>query len=168
MSNIEKIRSKIYVIRGQSVMLDFDLAELYGIETKALNQAVKRNITRFPHDFMFVLSTPEFENLRSQIVTAKTDAKRRFLPSAFTEHGILMLSSVLNNETAVSINIEIMRTFNKMRRLIASHIELAQKLEKLERGGKRNSAEIEKIWQAIHELYGNQGPVEPKKIGFKV
>lgn len=128
MKNIETIRSKIYVLRGQSVMLDFDLAELYGIETKALNQAVKRNANRFPHDFMFVLSAPEFENLRSQFVTAKITAKRRNLPAAFTEHGILMLSS----------------------------------------SGKRNTAEIGKIWQAIHELYGNQGPVEPKKIGFKV
>ena len=139
---IDAIRSKIYVVRSQSIMLDFDLAELYGIETKALNQAVKRNPDRFPKDFMFELTTVEFENLRSHFVTAKSLTKRRNLPHGFTEHGILMLSSVLNSKVAISVNIDIMRTFNKMRKLIASHIELAQKLENLERGGRKNSQEI--------------------------
>ncbi|MBV6492164.1 MAG: hypothetical protein LDLANPLL_00155 [Turneriella sp.] len=147
-------------------MLDFDLAELYGIETKALNQAVKRNSERFPADFMFELSTKEFENLRSQFVTAKDLTKRRNLPYGFTEHGILMLSSVLNSEIAISVNIDIMRTFNKMRKLIASHIELAQQLENLERSGRKNSQEIQKIWAAIAELYGFQEKENLRRIGF--
>ncbi len=147
-------------------MLDFDLAELYGIETKVLNQAVKRNSARFPADFMFQLTSAEFNNLRSQFVTAKELGMRRTLPHAFTEHGILMLSSALHSDTAISVNIEIMRTFNKLRKYLASHLELAQKLEVLERGGKRNSAEIEKIWQAIAELYGFQEKHKSKRIGF--
>jgi len=164
--DIETIRSKIYIVRNQSVMLDFDLAELYGIETKALNQAVKRNSERFPADFMFELNTKEFENLRSQFVTAKALTKRRNLPYGFTEHGILMLSSVLNSEIAISVNIDIMRTFNKMRKLIASHIELAQQLENLERSGRKNSQEIQKIWAAIAELYGFQEKENLRRIGF--
>lgn len=164
--DLEAIKSKIYVIRNQSVMLDFDLAELYGIETKALNQAVKRNPERFPKDFMFELTAAEFEGLRSHFVTAKNMAKRRNLPHGFTEHGILMLSSVLNSKTAIAVNIDIMRTFNKMRKLIASHIELARQLEKLERSDKKNSAEIDKIWDAISELYGFQEKEKSKRIGF--
>jgi len=110
---IERIEAKILLIRGQKIMLDKDLAELYGVETKVLIQAVKRNIERFPEDFMFQLTKEEFEILRSQFVTSSWGG-RRYLPYAFTEHGILMLSSVLNSERAILVNIQIMRTFTPL------------------------------------------------------
>src|SRR5665811_240024 len=106
----EVIMSKIYLIRGQKVMLDSDLAELYGVETRRLNEQVKRNIDRFPEDFMFQLMEPEFENLKSQIATSSWGGRRK-LPFAFTEHGVLMLSSVLNSNLAIKVNIQIMRIY---------------------------------------------------------
>lgn len=131
---IERIAQKIYRIRGQKVMLDSDLAELYDVETKTLNRAVKRNLTRFPEDFMFQLTPEEHENLRYQIGTSSSEyGGRRYLPYAFTEQGIAMLSSVLRSERAVEVNIAIMRTFVKMRELMASHAELARKIEAMEK-----------------------------------
>ncbi len=119
-SNLQLIQSKIYEIRGQKVMLDRDLAELYGIETKVLKQAVKRNLKRFPSDFMFELTQDEFECLRSQFVTSNARGGTRYMPFAFTEQGVAMLSSVLNSEVAIEINIYIMRAFVAIRQMIVS------------------------------------------------
>ena len=119
-NNLQLIQSKIYEIRGQKVMLDRDLAELYGIETKVLKQAVKRNLKRFPSDFMFELTQDEFECLRSQFVTSKGRGGTRYMPFAFTEQGVAMLSSVLNSEVAIEINIYIMRAFVAIRQMIAA------------------------------------------------
>ena len=124
----EYIASKIYYIRGEKVMIDSDLAELYGVTTKVLNQAVKRNIHKFPEDFMFQLSEEEFENLKSQIVTSSWGG-RRTSPYAFTEHGTLMLSSVLNSPKAIDVNILIIRTFVKLREILTAHKDIAQKLQ---------------------------------------
>src|SRR5687768_5455797 len=125
----ESLFKKIYVIRGQKVLLDIDLAELYGVETKRLKEAVKRNLDRFPEDFMFVLTSKEFTNLRSQIATSSWGGTR-YPPMAFTEQGIAMLSSVLNSPRAIAINIQIMRVFVKMRQMITSYKDLLEKIEK--------------------------------------
>ena len=130
---VEIIENKIFLLRGQKVMLDRDLAHLYGIETRALKQAVKRNLKRFPPDFMFQLSKEEFSNWRSQIVMSKSDEKGlRHLPFVFTEQGVVMLSSVLNSEKAIAVNILIIRAFVKLREILSTHKELAQKLKDLE------------------------------------
>jgi hypothetical protein len=153
----ETIERRIYLIRGQKVMIDHDLASLYGVLTKVFNQAVRRNIRRFPDDFMFQLTPeetlalrPHFvtSNLRGQIGTSKRGG-RRYLPYAFTEHGILMLSSVLNSERAVQVNIQIMRTFTKLRRLLASHRELRRKIEEME---KKYDGQFKVVFDAINEL----------------
>ena len=130
---VELIESKIYLIRGQKVMLDRDLAALYRVETKVLKQAVKRNLKRFPEDFMFVLSASEFADWRSQFVTSKNDTMGlRHAPMAFTEQGLAMLSGILNSERAIEVNIQIMRAFVRLRRLLATNADLAKKLEALE------------------------------------
>jgi ORF6N domain len=146
-------------------MLDTDLAELYGVETRVLLQAVSRNQKRFPKDFMFRLSKEEYELLRSQIVISKKGrGGRRYLPYVFTEQGVAMLSSVLRSEKAVQVNIEIMRTFVRLREMIATHKDLARKLEALER---RYDAQFKVVFDAIREL---MAPPESKKrkIGFLV
>ena len=155
------IQDKIYEIRGQNVMIDFDLAELYGVETRTLNQAVKRNMDRFPDDFMFQLTEGEFENLRSQIVTSSWGGAR-YLPYAFTEQGVAMLSSVLRSERAILVNIEIMRVFVHLRRMLASHAELARRLVALER---RYDAQFKVVFDAIREL---MSPAKPRRreLGF--
>jgi len=128
----EQITEKIYVIRGVKVMLDWDLAALYRVETKYLKQSVRRNINRFPDDFMFELSKEEFENLKSQIENSDSDKRRlRYAPMAFTEQGVAMLSSVLRSDRAIQVNIKIMRTFTKMRNMIAENEELRKALEEL-------------------------------------
>ena len=131
---LERIEKAIYLIRNEKVMLDRDLAVLYGVTTKAFNQAVKRHKDRFPSDFIFQLTVEEAQALRSrsQSVTLKRGQNIKYWPYAFTEHGILMLSSVLSSERAVQVNIEIMRTFVRLRLLLASNAELAKKLEELE------------------------------------
>jgi hypothetical protein len=129
----ELLMNKIYLIRGQKVMLDRDLAELYGVATKVFNQAVKRNAERFPKDFMFRLKMKEWAFLRSQIVTSKTGSGgARYLPLAFTEQDVAMLSSVLNSETAIRVNIRIIRIFTKMRELLLTHKDILLQLEKME------------------------------------
>jgi hypothetical protein len=130
---VEVVKGKIYLIRGQKVLLDRDLAEMYGVEVKALNQAVKRNIDRFPQDFMFQLSTEEAGSLRFQIGISKPQGRggRRYLPYVFTEQGVAMLSSVLGSERAVQVNIAIMRAFVQMRELAGSNRELARRLDYL-------------------------------------
>jgi phage regulator Rha-like protein len=163
----EQIQRKIYLIRGQKVMLDSELAELYGVATKVLVQAVKRNLKSFPSDFMFQLNNQEVRDLRSQIVTSKTGrGGRRYLPYAFTEQGVAMLSSVLNSERAVQVNIAIMRTFVKLREMLSANKELAHKLSQLERKIEKHDEEIKLIFDAIRQL---MSPPEPKKkkIGFK-
>ena len=127
----ETVISKIYCIRNEKVMLDSDLAELYGVETRRLNEQVKRNIDRFPEDFMFQLTENEFENLKSQIAISSWGGRRK-LPNVFTEHGVLMLSSVLNSDLAIKINIQIMRVYTKIRNILATHKDLLLKFELLE------------------------------------
>jgi hypothetical protein len=158
----EVIERKIYLIRGHKVMLDSDLAELYGVTTKRLNEQVRRNLKRFPSDFMFQSSSKEAESLRSQIATSKRGG-RRYLPYAFTEQGVAMLSSVLNSDRAIEVNIQIMRAFVKLREMIASNKELAKRLDELE---SKYDEQFKVVFDAIREL---MAPAEPKKrkIGFR-
>jgi hypothetical protein len=153
------IESLIYLIRDERVILDQDLAELYGVETKALVQAISRNRNRFPSDFMFQLSFQEFSALRSQIVTSKGRGGRRSLPYAFTEHGVAMLSSVLRSDRAVEINIQIVRAFVKLRRIVASNAELAQKLNRLEQ---KYDVQFKVIFDAIRGLM-KESEIPPKR-----
>jgi hypothetical protein len=159
------IRSKILLIRGQKVMLDVDLAELYGVETRVLNQAVKRNPERFPEDFMFQLTDEEAENLRSQIVTSSWGG-RRYLPYAFTEHGALMLGNVLKSEQAVEMSLMVVRAFVRMRELVAGNKELAQKLNQLERKVGAHDKAIAEIINAIRQLMAPEEPKKKRPIGF--
>ena len=160
----EVIENKIFLVRGKKVMFDRDLAVLYGVETKFLNRAVKRNIERFQEDFMFQLSKEELASLRFHFGTS-TRGGRRYLPYAFTENGVAMLSSVLNSERAIHVNIQIMRTFTKLREMLATHKELAHKLAEIERKIERHDDEIKAVFDAIRGL---MTPLEPKKkkIGF--
>ncbi len=165
---VELITNKIYLIRNEKVLIDADLAELYGVETKVLNQAVRRNLDRFPEDFMFQLSEDEFENLRSQTVTSSWGG-RRYPPFAFTEQGVAMLSSVLKSKSAIQVNIAIMRAFVQLRRFLQSHEELATKLKKLEKETIEKFTEQEKQIQLIFEtikqlIIEKQKPKKP--IGF--
>lgn len=162
----EAIMSKIYVIRGKKVMLDRDLALLYEVGTKVLNQAVKRNMARFPEDFMFQMNDEEFETLRSQFVTAKNDKKARFLPFCFTEQGVTMLSCVLNSSKAIAVNIQVIRVFSKMREMMLTHKDILLKLEQLERQVAQNSEDIQTIFAALRELLNP--PQQPReRIGFR-
>jgi len=167
----EIIQQKIYFIRGEKVMLDRDLAELYGVETKALNLAVKRNRDRFPADFMFQLSKKEFEilrfqfetskNLKSQIVILKRGG-RRYEPYVFTEQGVAMLSSVLNSKRAIQVNIQIMRTFTQIRKMLISHKDLRKKLELME---KKYDKQFKVVFEALRLLLKeDEKPL--KRIGF--
>jgi len=162
---IERIEKSILLIRGHKVILDSDLAELYGVETKVFNQAVKRNISRFPEDFMFQMNKEELEIWRSQIVTSNPAAKMglRRRPYVFTEHGVAMLSSVLNSERAVQVNIQIMRAFIRMRQLIASQKGLMQKILAME---KKYDENFQIVFRAIRQLMEEEE--KPKhQIGFK-
>lgn len=164
---IELIASKIYLIRGIKVMLDRDLAELYGVETRSLIQGVKRNIERFPSDFMLQLTKEEFDSLRSQIVISKGKGGRRYLPYVFSEQGVAMLSSVLKSKRAIEVNIAIMRAFVQLRRTLDSHSELARKLADLEKRFESHDEQIQAIFEAIRQLMAP--PDKPKKkIGFTV
>jgi hypothetical protein len=162
----ERIERLILLIRGRKVMLSSDLAELYGVEPRILVQAVKRNITRFPQDFMFQLSKEEFSNLKSQIVISSWGGLRRAAPYAFTEQGVAMLSSVLRSKRAIQVNIEIMRAFVRLRRIIASNKELAKRLDELE---KKYDTQFKVVFEAIRQLMAPPEPQPPKKrIGFLV
>ena len=159
----ERIISRIFLIRGRKVMIDQDLAELYVVETKALNLAVKRNLARFPSDFMFQLSEKEFKNLRSQIETSRWGG-RRYVPYAFTEQGVAMLSSILNSDRAIQVNIQVIRTFTKLRELLATNKELRVKIENME---KKYDKQLREIFEAIKYLLMEETkPKEP--IGFSV
>jgi phage regulator Rha-like protein len=164
---VERIEKLILLVRGRKVMLDRDLAELYGVETFNLNKAVKRNAERFPEDFMFQLAKPEAEALRFQFGISKTQGRggRRYLPYVFTEQGVAMLSSALRSERAVQVNIAIMRAFVKLREFLATHKELAQKLSELERNIENHDAEIKLIFDAIRKLM-TPPPSPPRRIGF--
>ena len=165
---LQRIESLIYLIRGQKVMLDSDLAELYGIPTKVLKQAVRRNAKRFPSDFMFVLNRHEVANLRSQIVTSSLSwGGHRYRPTAFTEQGVAMLSSVLNSPRAIEVNITIMRVFVRYRQFIASHAELAVALKDLERQVKEQGEKIETVFEVLRRLMKTSEPPR-KQIGFGV
>lgn len=161
----EVIEQKIYFIRGHKVMLDGDLAKLYGVPTKRLNEQVRRNIKRFPPDFMFQLTADEAMFLRSQNATLKTGRGQhlKYLPYAFTEQGVAMLSSALNSERAIEVNILIMRAFVKLREMIASHKDLMKKLDELE---KKYDEQFQVVFEAIRQL---MAPPENtnRKIGFK-
>ncbi len=159
-----RIERAILLIRSEKVMLDQDLAELYGVETRVLVQAVKRNIDRFPVDFMFQLSDEEFSNLRSQIVSSSWGG-RRTAPYAFTEQGVAMLSSVLHSPTAVQVNIEIMRAFVRLRRMLEKHADLALKLETLER---KYDQQFKVVFDAIREIMKPDPPPKRRQIGFHV
>jgi hypothetical protein len=163
----EHIAHSILLLRGQKVLLDADLAELYGVETKVLVQAVKRNLERFPDDFMFQLDAEEFAALRSQSVTSNAGrGGRRYAPYAFTEQGVAMLSSVLSSSQAIAVNIEVMRAFVRLREMLAGNKELAAKLGELERKLKGHDQAIAGILDAIRQLMAP--PPAPKKrpIGF--
>ncbi len=164
----EKILNKIYFIRGNKVMIDRDLAEMYGVETRTLNQSIKRNIKRFPKDFMFQLNEKEFANLISQNVTSSWGGVRK-MPYAFTEQGVAMLSSVLNSEIAIEVNIRIIRVFTKMREYALTHKDILLHLAKLEKETKGNSKDIENIFSVLKELIEKQQkPLPPRNsIGFK-
>jgi len=159
----EVIEEKIFFIRGDKVMFDADLAKLYGVETKVLLQAVRRNIDRFPPDFMFQLTSQEVAILRSQFVTSSQWGGRRYPPYAFSEQGIAMLSSVLNSPRAIKVNIKIIRTFDRLRQMLASHAELSRKLNDLE---KKYDAQFKIVFDAIRSLMTPPGP-KKRKIGFK-
>jgi hypothetical protein len=166
---IERIEKRILFIRGQKVMLDADLARVYGVATKVLNQAVKRNRERFPEDFMFQLTREEVEQLqvaanRSQIVTGSQKHRDpRFLPYAFTEHGAIMAANVLNNPVAVRASLQVVRAFVRLREMLATHKDLARKLEALE---KKYDSQFKVVFDAIRHLMAQPEPKE-KKIGFR-
>jgi len=158
---IERITEKIYLIRGMKVMLDYDLASLYQVETKALKQAVKRNLDRFPDDFMLVLTAAEFDNLRSQFVTSSWGGTR-FAPMAFTEQGVAMLSSVLRSKRAIQANIQIMRAFTRLRGILAGYEELKNQIENME---KKYDQSFQAVFDAIKQLL--EVEARPKRrIGF--
>src|SRR6266446_4855055 len=160
----ENVAQLVLFIRGEKVLLDADLAMLYGVTTKALNQAVKRNSQRFPSDFMFQLTKAEHDNMRSRIVTLKRGQNVKYLPYAFTEQGVAMLSSVLRSSRAVQVNIAIMRTFVQLREMLLSNTELARKLAALEN---KYLAQFKVVFDAIRELM--VPPAPPKRqIGFHV
>lgn len=163
--SLESITQVILLIRGHKVILDEDLATLYGVETRALNQAVKRNPGRFPEDFMFQLTAEEAASLRSQTVIVKPGRgqHRKFRPYAFTEQGVAMLSSVLRSDRAIHVNVEIMRAFVKLRQLLASNQELARKLAALER---KYDAQFKVVFDAIRELMTPPDPPKKRPIGF--
>jgi len=160
----ERIVSKIYIIRNKKVMLDKDLAELYGVKTMVLNQAVKRNIKRFPADFMFQLDQKEFKSLLSQIVISKRGGTR-LEPYAFTEQGVAMLSSVLNSDRAINVNIQIIRTFTKIRELLATNEALQRKMVEME---KKYDGKIKEIFDALGFLLEDKITNPKKEIGFKI
>ncbi len=176
--SIELIERKIYLLRGQKVMLDSDLAALYGVTTKRLNEQIKRNIDRFPEDFMFQLTENEASAMRSQIETASnrhpvrsqnaTASKRnvRYLPFAFTEHGVIMAASVLNSRRAIDVSVYVVRAFIRLRQMLAMNKELAHKLAELERKVESHDGAIRSLVTAIRQLM--QEPAPKKKIGFIV
>jgi len=167
---LQKVQHKIYEIRNQKVMLDFDLSKLYDVETKVLNQAVKRNIERFPVDFMFQITKSEFDSLRSQFVTLENGKGQhsKYLPYAFTEQGLAMLSGILKSKKAIDVNISIMRAFVFLRQYALTHKDLTEKLNELER---KHNKQFKDVYEAINYLITKDKQIEKqksrKKIGYK-
>lgn len=163
----EIIMNKIYFVREQKVMIDSDLAELYGVETRRLNEQVKRNINRFPIDFMFQLSEQEFYDLKSQIATSSWGGRRK-LPFVFTEHGVLMLSSVLNSEKAINVNIQIMRIFAKVREMLTDNLNVKLEIEEIKKRLQNQDKNIELVFNYLDELIEKQKDNNKRRvIGFK-
>ena len=162
----ETIINKIYFVRGQKVMLDSDLSALYQVENKQLKRQVRRNIDRFPDDFMFELSTDEYEILRSQIGTLSHGAHTKYIPFAFTEQGVSMLSGVLNSPVAIQVHIQIIRIFTKMRELLLTNKDIVLKLEKMETDVKENKHDIAVIFKALKQLL-DPPKLKRKRIGFR-
>ena len=161
------ISSKIYLIRNQKVMLDKDLSELYVVETKQLKRQVRRNLERFPEDFMFELSQQEFDNLRSQFGTSSWGGSR-YMPMAFTEQGVAMLSSVLNSPTAIKVNIQIIRVFTKMREMLTDTLSLKLEIEEIKKKLSNHTQNIELVFNYLDELIDKKENTEPRnKIGYK-
>jgi hypothetical protein len=158
----DDLPARIHVIRGERVMLSIDLATLYGVSSKALVQAVSRNAERFPSDFMFQLTRDEWSNLRSQFVTSSWGGTR-YLPYAFTEQGVAMLSSVLRSPRAIAVNIEIMRAFVCLRRILTEHADLAARLDRMEQ---QYDEQFRAVFTAIRQLMAPPDPTRPKRIGF--
>ena len=164
----QKILNKIYGIRGEKIMLDRDLAELYGVETRVLKQAVKRNMERFPKDFMFEMTSKEIDGMVSQNVIPSKSYFGGATPFCFTEQGVTMLSCILNSKTAIEVNIRIIRVFTKLREYALTHKEILLQLLKLEKEVKGNSKDIENILMVLKELIEKQRNPNPRnKIGFK-
>lgn len=163
----EIVMSKIYLIREQKVMIDQDLAHLYGTETKRLKEAVKRNISRFPGDFMFELTRPEFDDLRSQFAASNTGrGGARYLPMAFTEQGVTMLSCILNSDRAIAVNIQVIRIFNRMRETLLTHKDILLQMEKMEKKLLCHDEQIGIIFGYLKRLI-DPAPVARPRIGFR-
>ena len=164
---VEAIQQRIYLIRGHKVMLDADLADLYGVTTGRLNEQVRRNKRRFPEDFLFQLTEEEQKALRSQFAISKGRGGRRYAPLVFTEQGVAMLSGVLNSERAIRVNILIMRAFVRIRELAAAHKDLAQKLDELEKKVSVHDERITAVFEAIKKLLTPGEPPKRQQIGFR-
>jgi len=164
----ELIENRIYMIREQKVMLDRDLAELYGVDTKVLKQAVRRNSNRFPEDFMFELTKAEADSLRSQFVTLKRGAHSKYLPMAFTEQGVAMLSSILNSDRAIRVNIQVIRVFTRFRQMLMDNTELRLEIGKLKQKVENNGKSIDLVFRYLDELIEKQGKPKPRpQIGYR-
>lgn len=163
----ELIVNKIMEFRGVKVMIDSDLAHLYGVETKVLNQAVKRNLKRFPDDFMFQLNEEEYDNLKSHFVTSSWGGRRK-LPFVFTEQGVAMLSSVLSSDRAIEVNIRIIRIFTRLRMLLLSDAEFRLKLDQLERQVEQNTRDTAIVFDALRELLSEKEQAPRQKVGYKI
>ncbi len=162
----EIIESKIFLIRSQKVMMDRDLAALYGVTTFNLNKAIKRNSRRFPDDFMFKLTFKEYQSLRFQTGILKRGQHSKYLPNVFTEQGVAMLSSVLHSTRAIRVNIQIMRTFTKLRKMLETHKDLRIQIEALERKYAKHDHQIQQVFHAIKLLLAEKRDHKPKAIGF--
>ncbi len=165
---IAQLESVIYLIRGQRVMFDSDLAAIYGVTTKRLNEQVRRNISRFPEDFAFQLTAEELTNLRSQIATSSFHGGRRYRPWVFTEHGAIMLASVLNSDIAVQASVRVVRAFVRLREMVAANAQLAAKLEELERRLDSHDEAIVDLFAALKQLLEPPEPPKRREIGFHV
>lgn len=166
------IHNKIYELRGHKIMLDFDLAKLYEVETKVLNQAVKRNAERFPKDFMFRLTVAEWQDMRSQFVTASQDKRNtKVTPFAFTEHGVTMLAAILRSEKAIKMNIAIVRAFIALRQFAINYQELAEQIKELRGNVENHNGQLNQIYDALENLLeekvAEKGWAERERIGFK-
>ena len=166
--SLKKIETAIYLVRGQRVMLDSDLAEIYGVLTRRLNEQLRRNLKRFPKDFAFQLTTREFRNLMSQFATSSLHGGRRKLPWVFSEHGAIMLASILNSPIAVAASVRVVRAFVRLREMIAANGQLSQRLSELERKMDTHDEAIVELFAAIRQLIEPPAPKEKREIGFHV